>query len=65
LAEVSAVDEPDGAGAAKPASEISLGTTVATIGVNGVAAALFDVALIPSMIIGVAAAYASGSRPRC
>jgi hypothetical protein len=33
-------------------------TTVTTIGVIGVAAALFDVALIPGMIIGVAAAYA-------
>jgi hypothetical protein len=33
-------------------------TTVATIGVIGVAAALFDVALIPGIIIGVAAAYA-------
>jgi hypothetical protein len=33
-------------------------TTVTTIGVIGVAAALFDVALIPGVIIGVAAAYA-------
>lgn len=33
-------------------------TTVATIGVIGVAAALFDVALIPGLVIGVAAAYA-------
>jgi hypothetical protein len=33
-------------------------TTVTTIGVIGVAAALFDLALIPGMIIGVAAAYA-------
>jgi hypothetical protein len=35
-----------------------IGTTVATIGVIGVAAALFDVALIPGIVIGVAAAYA-------
>jgi hypothetical protein len=41
-----ATDEPD------------VVTTVTTIGVIGVAAALFDVALIPGMIIGVAAAYA-------
>jgi hypothetical protein len=39
-------------------AETSLGTTVATIGVIGVAAALFDIALIPGIIIGVAAAYA-------
>lgn len=46
-------------GAPSPAdNEVSLGTTVATIGVIGVAAALFDVALIPGIIIGVAAAYA-------
>jgi hypothetical protein len=47
--------------AAPPAStdnEVSLGTTVATIGVIGVAAALFDIALIPGIVIGVAAAYA-------
>jgi hypothetical protein len=51
---------PEGeAGAPSPADhEVSLGTTVATIGVIGVAAALFDVALIPGIIIGVAAAYA-------
>jgi hypothetical protein len=35
-----------------------IGTTVATIGVVGVAVALFDLALIPGMVIGVAAAYA-------
>ena len=47
------------AGASAPAdSEVSLGTTVATIGVIGIAAALFDVALIPGIVIGVAAAYA-------
>ncbi|HML09240.1 MAG TPA: DUF5132 domain-containing protein [Stellaceae bacterium] len=33
-------------------------TTVTTIGVIGVAAALIDVALIPGMIVGVAAAFA-------
>jgi hypothetical protein len=33
-------------------------TTVTTIGVIGVAAALFDVALIPGMVVGVAAAFA-------
>lgn len=35
-----------------------IGTTIATIGVIGVAAALIDVALIPGIVIGVAAAYA-------
>lgn len=35
-----------------------LATTVTTIGVIGVAAALVDLALLPGMIIGVAAAYA-------
>jgi Protein of unknown function (DUF5132) len=40
------------------ADEPDVVTAVATIGVVGVAAALFDVALIPGMIIGVAAAYA-------
>jgi hypothetical protein len=35
-----------------------IATTVTTIGVIGVAAALFDVALIPGIVIGVAAAYA-------
>jgi hypothetical protein len=56
----SAVEHADTeAGATEPASgEPSLGTTVATIGVIGVAAALFDVALIPGIVIGVAAAYA-------
>jgi hypothetical protein len=44
-------------------TEVSASTTVATIGVIGVAAALFDVALIPGMIIGVAAAYAPKSVP--
>jgi hypothetical protein len=48
--------ETDAANAAD--TEVSLSTTIATIGVIGVAAALFDVALIPGMIIGVAAAYA-------
>jgi hypothetical protein len=40
------------------ADEPDVVTTVATIGVIGVAAALFDVALIPGIVIGVAAAYA-------
>jgi hypothetical protein len=40
------------------AGEPDLATTITTIGVIGVAAALFDVALIPGIIIGVAAAYA-------
>jgi hypothetical protein len=44
--------------AAAAQDEPDVVTTVATIGVVGVAAALFDVALIPGMIIGVAAAYA-------
>ena len=48
--------EPDGTAAGTEEPDIV--TTVTTIGVIGVAAALFDVALIPGMIIGVAAAYA-------
>ena len=40
------------------ADEPDVVTTVTTIGVIGVAAALFDVALIPGIVIGVAAAYA-------
>jgi hypothetical protein len=57
-----------GAASAEPAeSEVAeagaeaaadIGTTIATIGVVGVAVALFDLALIPGMVIGVAAAYA-------
>lgn len=47
-------DDPSDASADEP----DVVTTVATIGVIGVAAALFDVALIPGIIIGVAAAYA-------
>jgi hypothetical protein len=35
-----------------------IATTVTTIGVIGVAAALIDIALVPGMIVGVAAAYA-------
>ena len=50
------LDEPEAAGGDADAPDI--GTTIATIGVIGVAAALFDVALIPGMVIGVAAAYA-------
>jgi hypothetical protein len=45
-------------GATTHADEPDVVTTITTIGVIGVAAALFDVALIPGMIIGVAAAYA-------
>jgi len=47
-------EEPTEAGSDEP----DVVTTVATIGVIGVAAALFDIALIPGIIIGVAAAYA-------
>ncbi len=36
----------------------NIATTVATIGLIGVAAAVIDLALIPGIIIGVAAAYA-------
>jgi hypothetical protein len=50
--------EAEAAPPASPDHEVSLGTTVATIGVIGVAAALFDIALIPGIVIGVAAAYA-------
>jgi hypothetical protein len=49
--------DPAEAGAAD-ADQPDVVTTVTTIGVIGVAAALFDVALIPGMVIGVAAAYA-------
>jgi hypothetical protein len=48
-----------GTAATKPVpGEPSFGTTVATIGVIGVSAVLFDVALIPGIVIGIAAAYA-------
>jgi Protein of unknown function (DUF5132) len=50
-------DGPAASGQEDAGSDVSLGTTVATIGVIGVAAALIDVALIPGIIIGVAAAY--------
>ena len=53
-----AEDEPRTEPASTAADEPDVVTTVTTIGVIGVAAALFDVALIPGMIIGVAAAYA-------
>ena len=49
-------DEPEVTGDSADTPDI--GTTIATIGVIGVAAALFDVALIPGIVIGVAAAYA-------
>ncbi len=55
--------EPDGP-AAGAAREPDLTTTVATIGAIGVAAAVFDVALIPGMLIGVAAAYAPKYLPQ-
>jgi hypothetical protein len=51
-------DEPQTEPASTAADEPDVVTTVTTIGVIGVAAALFDVALIPGIIIGVAAAYA-------
>jgi hypothetical protein len=51
-------DEPQVDDATAVGDEPDIATTVATIGVIGVAAALFDVALIPGVIIGVAAAYA-------
>jgi hypothetical protein len=37
---------------------VNVATSMATIGVIAVAAALIDLALVPGMIIGVAAAYA-------
>jgi hypothetical protein len=49
---------PEASDAPEAADEYNLTTTVATIGVIGVAAALIDLALIPGMIIGVAAAFA-------
>jgi hypothetical protein len=39
-------------------------STVATIGVVGVGVALFDIALIPGMIIGLAAAFAPKYVPK-
>jgi hypothetical protein len=54
-------EEPQVSGAEAAATETpeaDVVTTVTTIGVIGVAAALFDVALIPGIVIGVAAAYA-------
>lgn len=50
--------DPDGSEAEADATQPDFTTTIATIGVIGVAAALFDLALIPGMVIGVAAAYA-------
>jgi len=46
------------------ADEPGLATTVTTIGAIGVIAALFDIALIPGIMIGVAAAYAPKYIPR-
>ena len=54
---VDEVEPQDGASSAAT-DEPDVVTTVTTIGVIGVAAALFDVALIPGIVIGVAAAYA-------
>ena len=51
-------DEPQPRASQAATDEPDVVTTVTTIGVIGVAAALFDLALIPGMIIGVAAAYA-------
>ena len=45
-------------------SEPDLTSTLATIGVIGVGVALFDLALIPGMIIGVAAAFAPKYLPQ-
>jgi hypothetical protein len=53
-----AESEPQTEPLSSATGEPDVATTVATIGVIGVAAALFDVALIPGIIIGVAAAYA-------
>ena len=53
-----AAEESQTEPASSAADEPDVVTTVTTIGVIGVAAALFDVALIPGIIIGVAAAYA-------
>jgi hypothetical protein len=50
--------DPDAGAAEAGAEGPDLATTVTTIGVIGVAAALFDLALIPGIVIGVAAAYA-------
>jgi hypothetical protein len=44
--------------------EADLTSTVATIGVIGIGVALFDVALIPGMIIGLAAAFAPKYLPK-
>jgi hypothetical protein len=50
--------EADASAADADVEQTDVVTTVTTIGVIGVAAALFDLALIPGIIIGVAAAYA-------
>jgi hypothetical protein len=50
--------DPDAGPAEAGAEGPDFATTVTTIGIIGVAAALFDLALIPGIVIGVAAAYA-------
>ncbi|MBV9827694.1 MAG: hypothetical protein JO001_18840 [Alphaproteobacteria bacterium] len=47
-----------------PAAESDFASTAATIGIIGVGVALFDIALIPGMIIGVAAAIAPKYVPK-
>ncbi len=59
-----AQDEAEDAAAEAAEGSSHMVTTVATIGVIGVAAALWEVALIPGMIIGVAAAFAPKVVPK-
>lgn len=62
--EEAAPAEPTPEAPSKAEAEVDFVTTATTIGVVGVAAALFDLALIPGMIIGVAAAFAPKYVPK-
>jgi len=57
-------EEAESTASSKAEAEVDFVTTACTIGVVGVAAALFDVALIPGMVIGVAAAFAPKYVPK-
>lgn len=60
----SAPEESETEAPSSAAAEVDFLTTATTIGVVGVAAALIDVALIPGIIIGVAAAFAPKYVPK-
>jgi len=63
-AAASETEESETEAPSRAAAEVDFLTTATTIGVVGVAAALFDVALIPGMIIGVVAAFAPKYVPK-